>query len=402
MHFFPKTLAALALLSAGSLALQAQTDFSTTVENTHPLAFYRLDSSSGSSLVGSTTYQVTGSAGIATSGAPIATATSRYLKLDGKTAYITTTQKGGVSGAATLMAWINLVELPSKVGHFFYISGESENGNDLDLQIETDNVIRFFTASGGNLEFRVDAGSLVGQWHQIVATMDKATNKRVIYWDGKQVATDKGGGISNKINVFTIGESSVFRGRFFHGSIDDAGIWNRALSASEIAAIYNAAGESGGATASAPAVSGPTPTTGPFATKAKVDLEDASGKIPINRNEQIAYMFLSAMEEIEHNCQLTLQHACSFASALAGPGSNIERLKFDPNKVDPNYTYTLAAGGMAWEAHATPKKPGLKAFAFYAKDIGTTTVTYNKTSAAGWTDTLIGNRGTEGDSFATQ
>ena len=408
MFVSPKTLAALALATASSIALQAQADFPTTVANTHPLAFYRLDSTSGQSMVGTTTYKSVGSVSIAISGAPVTTINSRHINLDGKTASFTTTQKGGVAGAATVMAWINLVDLPSQVGHFFYIAGESENGNDLDLQIETDNVVKFFTASGGHVEYKVAPNSLIGQWHQVVATMDKATQKRVIYWDGKPVATDKGGGISGKINVFTIGASSVFSGRFFHGSIDDAGIWSRALSAEEVASIYAAAGASASAeAASSGAPSGPTPTTGPFATKATVDIEDAAGaKVQVKREEAIAYMFLSGIEVIEHNCQLTLQHVCPLNQILTASyppeGKNIEHLKFDPNKTDPNYTYTLLANGMAWEAHANPKKPGLKAWCFMARDVGSTIVTYNKTGPSGYTDTPIGNRGMSGDSFAVQ
>ena len=392
-----------------SLAINAQTSFPTAVESTHPLAFYRLDSTSGQSLVGATTYKAVGSAGIVASGAPIPTANTRFLKLDGRTAYITTTQAGGVGTAATIMAWVNLAELPSKAGHFFYVAGESENGNDLDLQFETDNVLRFFTASGGNLPYKAPLDSLVGQWHSIVATLDTPTHTRVLYWDGKAVATDKGGGEAGKKNIFTIGESSVFRGRFFHGSIDDAGLWSRALKASEVAAIYAASDSSasGAATSAvAPAASGPTPTTGPFATKATVDIEDASGKVQLRREEQIAYIFLSAIEIIEHNCQLTLQQVCPLNQILAGSyppaGKNIEHLKFDPNKTDPNYTYTLAANGMAWEAHANPKKPFLKGFCFMSRDVGTTIVTYNKTGPSGYTDTPVGNRGMSGDSFAVQ
>jgi hypothetical protein len=83
-------------------------------------------------------------------------------------------------------------------------------------------------------------------------------------------------------------------------------------------------------------------------------------------------------------------------------GSHIDRLKFDPNKTDPNYTYTLAAGGMAWEAHANAKKPGLLGFCFMARDIGTVTATIGKTGKAGWVDDPLGNRGMEGDSFAAQ
>jgi hypothetical protein len=254
----------------------------------------------------------------------------------------------------------------------------------------------------------------MNQWHMIVATLNTPTHSRVIYWDGKAVATDKGGGEAGKKNAFTIGESPVFTGRFFKGGIEEVALWNRALSAAEVAAIYSAAkpgsasaagaGE-GRPAASSSGTSSPSPTTGPFATTAKIDIEDSKGPIQLKREEQIAYMFLSAIEIIEHDCQLTLQHVCRMDEMLSGSypkGTNIEHLKFDPNKTDPNYTYTLATGGMAWEAHANPKKPGLKAFCLMSRSIGTTTATYNSTGIAGWTSTELGNRGTEGDSFAVQ
>jgi hypothetical protein len=402
-------LAAIAGLNV--IALPAQTDFVTAVTATHPLAFYRLDSTSGQSQVGDTTYQAAGGVGIAASGAPVPTANSRYLKLDGRSANIITTQKGGVGATASIMAWVNLADLPSKVGHFFYVAGESENGNDLDLQFETDNILKFFTAAGGNLSYTPPPASLLNQWHQIVVTLDTATHTRVIYWDGKSVATDKGGGEAGKKAVLTIGASSVFSGRFFKGGIDDVALWNRALKPSEVAAIYTASSATASSAASAPSAptavsSTPTPTTGPFATKATVDVEDPAGKVQLKREEAIAYMFLSSIEVIEHNCQLTLQHVCPLNQILTASyppaGKNIEHLKFDPNKTDPNYTYTLAANGMAWEAHANPKRPGLKGWCFMARDVGTTIVTYNKTGPSGYTDTPIGNRGMSGDSFASQ
>ncbi|MGA9671323.1 MAG: LamG domain-containing protein [Terracidiphilus sp.] len=406
--FFSTTTALALIVSLNAIPLRAQTDFVTAVTSTHPLAFYRLDSTSGQSQVGATTYQAAGGVGIAASGAPVANATSRFLKLDGRSAKITTTQMGGVGATASIMAWVNLADLPSKVGHIFYVAGESENGNDLDLQIEPDNVLRFFTAAGGNLPYTPPPATLLNQWHQIVATLDTATHTRVIYWDGKSVATDKGGGEAGKKAAFTIGESSVFTGRFFKGSIDDVALWNRALKPAEVTAIYtasNAAAPSTASAPSAPSTVSATPTTGPFATTAKVDIEDAAGKVQLKREEQIAYMFLSAIEVIEHNCQLTLQHVCTLDQMLTGSypkGSNIEHLKFDPNKTDPNYTYTVAAGGMAWEAHANAKRPGLIGFCFMARNVGTTTATYSTTGKSGWVDKELGNRGMEGDSFASQ
>jgi len=415
----PAAIAAFAVIATLSCAaLRAQTGFPAEVLSTHPIAFYRLDATSGQSQVGTTTYKLTGSANVADSGAPVPTANGSYLELDGKTACITTTQFGGVGATASIMAWVNLAELPSKTGHFFYVAGESENGNDLDVQFETDDVLKFYTAAGGHLSYKPSPTSLIGQWHQIIVTLDTATHTRVLYWDGKSVATDKGGGEAGKKSVFTIGASSVFSGRFFHGGIDDVALWNRALKPTEVTAIYAAAGVTASSAAasapaasnsapsgSAPSGSAPTSASGPFASKATVQIEDAHGPVQLKRDEQIAYMFLSAIEVIEHECQLDIQRACPLDQLLSGAypkGSGIDRLKFDPNKTDPNYTYTLAVNGMAWEAHATAKKPGLKGFCFMSRDVGTTIVTYSNSGPAGWTSTAVGNRGMAGDSFATQ
>jgi hypothetical protein len=385
-------------------------DFVAAVVSTHPLAYYRLDSTGGKSLAGATTYKFVGGVTSNSPGASIGGALTYFASLDGRTGYILTTQAGGVGTAASMMAWVNLAELPSKTGRIVYVAGESENGNDFDLQFESDNQLRFYTASGGHLSYAPPSATSVNQWHMIVATLDTQTQTRVIYWDGKPVAHDKGSGEAGKKSVFSIGESTVFTGRFFKGGIQETALWNRALKASEVAAIYAASSitPSPGAASSTSSTSNSgaaLPTTGPFATKAKIEVEDSNGAVQLRREEQIAYMFLSAIESIEHNCQLTLQHVCPMDQILSGAypqGTYIEHLKFDPSKTDPNYTYTLAANGMAWEAHANPKKPGLKGFCFMARTIGTTTATYNPAGSAGWTDIELGNRGIEGDSFSTR
>jgi len=401
---------AFAVVSLNCAALQAPADFVTTVTSTHPLAYYRLDAASGTSQVGTTTWKSTGGVTAAAPGAPIGASVSNFAKFDGLDGMITTTQMGGIGTAATIMAWVNLAVLPSKIRRILYVAGESQSGNDLDLQFEPDNALRFFTAGGGNLSYIPPVATLVNQWHLVVASVDTVSRARVMYWDGKQVATDKGGGRAGKTSRFTIGESPVFTGRFFKGGIEEVALWNRALKATEVAAIY-AAGKStaspadaGSPSASAGAIAS-GPGTGPFATTAKIEIEDAKGPVQLKRDEQIAYMFLSAIEIIEHECQLTLQHVCPMDQILSGSypkGASIEHLKFDPSKADPNYTYTLATNGMAWEAHANPRKPGLKGFCSMARDIGTVVVTYSNTGPAGWTSTELGNRGMEGDSFATQ
>ena len=107
------------------------------------------------------------------------------------------------------------------------------------------------TVSGvGQLTFYTSSLSLAdGNWHHIVMTVDSSGNK--IYKDGSQVTT----GITYQVgtsatqkwfNIFTadrlnIGNTTYnnFTGGYFNGSLDEIGVWSRALSAQEVAQLYN-------------------------------------------------------------------------------------------------------------------------------------------------------------------
>jgi hypothetical protein len=58
-----------------------------------------------------------------------------------------------LGAAASIMAWVNLATLPSQARRFFYLAGESQAGNDLDVQFENDNALKFYTAAGGHLTY---------------------------------------------------------------------------------------------------------------------------------------------------------------------------------------------------------------------------------------------------------
>ena len=395
------------LLAAGWLCLAAYAadpDFVSAVEATHPLTFYRLDGPSGKSEVGSTTYKATGGVTSGDPGAPVQGAAHHFAAMNGKDGFLTTTQAGGIAAAASMMAWVNMDSLPSKTGHFFYVMGESEYGNDLDLQFENDDALRFYTAGGSNLSYKPDRASLVHQWHMIVVTMDTAAHTRVMYWDGKQVGADKDAGRAGKRSVFSIGASTVFRGRFFNGGIEEVALWNRALAAREVAAIYAAAQASAGAGGGTTVSGGRSPggavgggSAGEalggtlFPTSATVEAEDSKGPLALKGEEKIALMFLTATQNLERDCQMKTQRACTMEEVL-------QKLKYDPRK-DPNYAYTLAASGIAWEAHANAKKPGLRGFCFQGRMMGTSDAYYNASGTASTIDTQITGRSVVGDAF---
>jgi hypothetical protein len=71
----------------------------------------------------------------------------------------------------------------------------------------------------------------VQQWVHVAATFDDQADFRRIYVNGTRVATeepmlrDRAAGVT----AFGIGESLVFRGRFFQGRIDGVALFDRAL-----------------------------------------------------------------------------------------------------------------------------------------------------------------------------
>ena len=391
------------MLSLPGLTLCASAqDFSSAVIATHPLTYDRLDATTGKSATGGATYKASGGVTSSPSGGPVDGGKSSFAKFNGKDGYILTTQLGGVTTAASILTFVNLGALPSKTGHIFYVAGESQNGNDLDLQFEGDDKLHFFTASGGNIAFAPPPGTLLNQWHMIVATLDTATQTRILYWDGKAVATDHGGGRADKSGAFSIGASTVFSGRFFIGGIAETALWNRALKASEVTAIYATANATAPKSGAATGSIAPDDSPNLFPTTAKVAVEDPKGPVKLKRSEISAFLFLSAMQMMEGDCQSNAQHACTLDQMISGnTAANAGRLKYDPRK-DPNYTYTVFASGTAWEAHATAKKPGLIGFCFLSRSYPTVMVTYSTTGTAGFVDTELPNRSIEGDSFVAR
>jgi hypothetical protein len=371
----------------------AETDFVAAVASTRPIAFYRLNAASGRSEIGTTAYSPKG--GVTATEPGLFGAGSQSVKLDGHDGYIVTTQAGGVNGAASIMAWVNLDSLPSEQGRYFYVAGESENGNDLDLQFENDNILKFYTAGGGHISYQPPQATLVHRWHMILVTLNTATQSRVMYWDGKAVANDKGDGRPNKTGVFSIGESTVFRGRYLQGQVEEVALWNRPLRAEEVSAIYNSTHSAAGIT-SAPS------SGGQFPSAAKVAVQDDNGPVRLKPEERVAYLFLSSIQLIEADCQYRAKHACTMDQLVSGvnaaDGSRLSHLKFDP-RTDPNYTYTLAASGMAWEARATAKEPGLMGFYFWSRMFPTVGVYYNPSGSATIIDKELSTRSVEGDSY---
>jgi hypothetical protein len=249
----PGTVKKVRLLAPSVLGTNQHFSYATLVENTPNLIAYWPFSpaTQANSFDNGYTGQFVGAAAIggAGSGPPLfSTPSNTALVLNGSNSDVTTSLVGGLdtTGATadqgTIIGWFNLAALPSTLGHFFTIAAESYNGNDFDVQIETDNKLKFYTDAGSSTidPTPFTAGNL-NTWYFFAATFN--TNlSRSIYLNGSLVANSVPGGSHNPAlgGQFSIGASTVWPGRYFDGSIDEVAVFNRALSAAEISTLYSA------------------------------------------------------------------------------------------------------------------------------------------------------------------
>ncbi len=108
-------------------------------------------------------------------------------------------------------------------------------------------------SDGNELGVRIDNGYMYwfaptisdGQWHHIAIVLNGSILNNVTgYFDGEE-AFMKSGTPSDVVNTFMIddviigGVSSPVYSYYFNGDMDEVGIWNRALTSSEISYLYN-------------------------------------------------------------------------------------------------------------------------------------------------------------------
>ena len=145
--------------------------------------------------------------------------------------------------ALTMDAWI----LPAS-GTKPIIEYSTPTAFGAHLWIHTDNDVfaNFVDTGGGYHILKAGFAMTLNQWHHVAATYDKTSGIGAIYLDGEEI-------LSLVLGSFNLATGSdVYLGhrplpqepppnKFFDGLIDEAHIFNRALTPQEIEAIYDAA-----------------------------------------------------------------------------------------------------------------------------------------------------------------
>lgn len=155
-----------------------------------------------------------------------------------------TVGSGSTSVALTtdlsLSAWIYLDTTPSN-GVMYEIMFKNSSGDASYLyrfsvyNNGSGSFLRFTPGGGGNHN-ESSTALTSGQWYHVMVTFDQPTLK--FYLNGKldTTASDSvGGGFASGSGTFRVGGAAT---AYFDGSIDEARIYNRALSADEVAQLY--------------------------------------------------------------------------------------------------------------------------------------------------------------------
>jgi len=157
-------------------------------------------------------------------------------RFDGYADYVIVNDSGSLdlTGSITLSAWVNPVEatqgyIVCKYGaYMIQFRGDSSNTTQAGIWV-----------GGSWITLATSSAIPYNTWSHVVFTYNQSRAR--IYING--VLTGSGtntSSIDTNNNPFIIGaRNSTYRSRDFNGSIDEVGIWNRALTQDEVTQLYN-------------------------------------------------------------------------------------------------------------------------------------------------------------------
>ena len=197
-------------------------------------------------------YQFAGNANDATAYHNHATASGAQLSTDrfGKNnkAYAFNGVSDGVLAAnspqqnsanTTISFWVNVKELPASGEAYLLSNGGYQERWKISLPSHGKPV--FTTHAGGACCSDMDSGTPLALNTWTMVTMVHNGTKDIIYFNGTQVAEKNvPGALDNTAQPLGIGYDPIDNANYFNGSLDEVQLYNVALSAAEIAALYAA------------------------------------------------------------------------------------------------------------------------------------------------------------------
>jgi hypothetical protein len=155
------------------------------------------------------------------------------LELDGAGDYVDCGNDAtfDITAELTLAVWVNANDMLNGQHNCWLGKGD----NAYAIKHQSGNYIEFFIYDGAwnSAQYSTNLTSLNGEWHHMAGTYDGSQLR--FYLDGQlEVTLAHASTIGTATHPVTIGENSQATGRFFDGLIDDARIYNKALTLEEI------------------------------------------------------------------------------------------------------------------------------------------------------------------------
>ena len=145
----------------------------------------------------------------------------------------------------TASFWIyTSVTTPTSNVHTLISKQTSSGANQSGFNIAKENSVTYLLIKNGSSNVqgwsRVSSNSILNTWHHLVYVVDSGFLRS--YLDGFLIKTDTTtASIGNTTQPMRFGKPTYAASNLeFNGSIDDIGIWNRALTQTEISNLYNA------------------------------------------------------------------------------------------------------------------------------------------------------------------
>ncbi len=203
-----------------------------------PVSYWRLGEGSGT-IAGDETVANPGQYSAVTIGVPGLLTSSSDLAagFNGRSSEVRAGQTGtlDITSALTVEAWINPTSLPT-TGVFRSIVTKT---NAYALEFNGPQLELWFSQAGQDVRVRAPVGAIVaGTTYHVVGTYDGSALR--LYVNGVQVATTaRTGAIDTAISALRIGSWDGLS-EWYAGTVDETALYKTALSATRVAAHYNA------------------------------------------------------------------------------------------------------------------------------------------------------------------
>ena len=157
------------------------------------------------------------------------------FNFDGASDEITNTFSFALGSAATFSAWVS----PADLYNPSYSIMKRGATPEFQLMFLDDVTLRFTvtTATGGtlDLDLDIDPDDFIDEWNLVTGVYDGANMR--IYINGEEYDFQAKTGALTNSTGFSVGNDAS--GNYFDGDIDDVRVYNRALTAAQVYALYN-------------------------------------------------------------------------------------------------------------------------------------------------------------------